>query len=82
MPGATCCADHVHCCPSNLPICDVDSGRCLPPSGAAAAGGPQPVPWATKLPARRQVPASGAGFTQKGPRARFVRPEDGAPMAS
>lgn len=30
MEGATCCEDKEHCCPSDLPICDTDEGRCLP----------------------------------------------------
>jgi hypothetical protein len=30
MVGATCCEDKEHCCPSDLPICDTDEGRCLP----------------------------------------------------
>jgi hypothetical protein len=79
MPDATCCSDHVHCCPSNLPVCDVDSGRCLPPSGASP--GVASAPWATKTPARRRAPASGAGFSRKGGRAQVLR-EEPAPLAS
>ncbi|GBF92394.1 hypothetical protein Rsub_05596 [Raphidocelis subcapitata] len=66
MPDATCCPDKTHCCPESLPVCDTDSGRCLPPSGAAP--GFSSVPWATKSPARRKAPAAaaaGAGFGGK-----------------
>eukprot|EP01051_Picozoa_sp_SAG22_P001394 SAG22_NODE_54_length_23787_cov_12.917511_7_plen_1084_part_00 len=28
--GATCCSDGIHCCPSYLPVCDVDNQRCKP----------------------------------------------------
>ena len=52
MPSATCCADHSHCCPSDLPVCDLVGGRCLPPAGAALdLGGVVSVPWSTKIPA-------------------------------
>jgi hypothetical protein len=66
MPTATCCADMVHCCPSTLPVCDTDTGHCLPPTGSNAA----PVPWATKQPALRRKGAepaavAGARFTGK-----------------
>jgi hypothetical protein len=30
MVDATCCPDKEHCCPSDLPVCDTDEGRCLP----------------------------------------------------
>lgn len=85
MPDATCCADKTHCCPSNLPVCDTDSGRCLPPSGAAAGRAAASVPWATKAPARLKVGA-GAGFGRKGGAARdarrFIQREGGLPAAS
>eukprot|EP01047_Picozoa_sp_COSAG01_P015767 COSAG01_NODE_794_length_13545_cov_7.323070_5_plen_814_part_00 len=29
-PGATCCEDKVHCCPSFLPVCDVATQMCKP----------------------------------------------------
>lgn len=28
MPEATCCEDKVHCCPSDMPVCNVASGTC------------------------------------------------------
>ena len=31
--AATCCEDHQHCCPSNLPVCDTIAGRCLSGKG-------------------------------------------------
>ena len=81
MPEATCCADKTHCCPSNLPVCDAASGRCLPPTmaagggaGAAAAAG---VPWATKTPARVKRAAGGSGeaaAAAKAPAARAYNP--------
>uniref|UniRef100_A0A5B7BA31 Actinidain n=1 Tax=Davidia involucrata TaxID=16924 RepID=A0A5B7BA31_DAVIN len=29
LEGATCCEDHSSCCPSDYPICNVQSGTCL-----------------------------------------------------
>lgn len=29
FPNATCCDDHVHCCPPSYPICDLEHQRCL-----------------------------------------------------
>ncbi|XP_018089598.1 granulin L homeolog isoform X2 [Xenopus laevis] len=43
MPQAVCCADHMHCCPSNSK-CDVQQGRCVTKQDH--------VPWMQKLPAR------------------------------
>jgi len=89
MPSATCCEDKTHCCPSSLPVCDTDTGRCLPPTFAdggssRAAAAAVSVPWATKVPARRKVPASGAGFLGKdwASRPRFIRPAEDRPLVS
>ena len=51
---ATCCDDHIHCCPNSLPVCDTVAARCLPSAGA---GLEHSVPWSTKTPAL-QVPPS------------------------
>lgn len=52
LPEATCCNDHQHCCPSNLPVCDTTAGRCLASAGQGYAGS---VEWSTKTPAMTQV---------------------------
>lgn len=53
LPEATCCDDHVHCCPSNLPVCDVTAGRCLNKPGA---GFDDSSEWFTKTPADKVKP--------------------------
>lgn len=53
MPKATCCDDHEHCCPADLPVCDTDAGRCLPGAGVYLGS----KPWATKTPAIRTRPS-------------------------
>ncbi|KAL3157963.1 hypothetical protein ABBQ32_012364 [Trebouxia sp. C0010 RCD-2024] len=50
LPEAVCCDDHVHCCPSNLPVCDVTAGRCL---NKAGAGFDDSAEWFTKTPAEK-----------------------------
>ena len=52
LPEATCCDDHQHCCPSNLPVCDTTAGRCLSSAGQGYEGS---VEWSTKTPAMTQV---------------------------
>lgn len=52
LPSATCCEDHEHCCPSNLPICDTAAGRCLASKGTIEGS----VPWSTKIPATKVCP--------------------------
>jgi len=52
---ATCCADHEHCCPSALPVCDTIAGRCLPDKGVWEGS----QPWAAKFPATRAWARSG-----------------------
>jgi len=51
MPEATCCDDHEHCCPSDLPVCDVDQGTCS--AGEGGVGG-LTVPMRRKVPAERK----------------------------
>jgi KDEL-tailed cysteine endopeptidase len=53
IPGATCCDDKEHCCPSDLPVCDTAAGRCMPKAGVALGS----RPWYTKTPAlQRHAP--------------------------
>jgi len=33
FPGARCCDDHQHCCPSEYPVCDVAQGTCTSGDG-------------------------------------------------
>ena len=51
LPKATCCDDHEHCCPEDLPVCDTEAGRCS--AGSSGEGGENAfsVPWSTKVPA-------------------------------
>ena len=35
FPKATCCSDHVHCCPPSYPICDLKHQRCRAYSNSA-----------------------------------------------
>ena len=37
-PGATCCSDHIHCCPANYPVCDVEKKTCRNERGETASG--------------------------------------------
>ena len=68
LPEATCCDDHEHCCPSDLPVCDTEEGTCSAGNGP----GDVSIPMVKKQPAikkerdwwgpfrpRRQV---GAGY--------------------
>ena len=48
LPKATCCDDHEHCCPEDLPVCDAEAGRCSAGTGGESAFS---VPWSTKVPA-------------------------------
>lgn len=87
MPKATCCKDKEHCCPSDLPVCDTDGGRCLPPSTATGAAALRSAPWATKTPARRKAAPADAGFFRGrgkgGSGARFISEgDDGMPFTS
>lgn len=47
MQEATCCDDHEHCCPSNLPVCDTVAGRCL---SGNEDDWESSVPWVSKVP--------------------------------
>ena len=54
LPDATCCDDKEHCCPSDLPVCDTEAGRCTAgPGGLEGVS----VPWSTKVAATRAVDA-------------------------
>jgi len=48
LPDATCCEDKEHCCPADLPVCDVEGGKCTAAQGAGAS-----VPWVAKVEAAR-----------------------------
>jgi KDEL-tailed cysteine endopeptidase len=48
---ATCCDDHEHCCPANLPVCDTIAGRCL--SGNGPEDWENSVAWSSKVPAMK-----------------------------
>lgn len=39
-PDATCCSDHIHCCPPDYPICDMSHGQCRASTLAAATSIP------------------------------------------
>jgi KDEL-tailed cysteine endopeptidase len=54
MPRATCCEDRDHCCPEDLPVCDVEGGRCT----AGDEPGARWAPIASKVPATRAPRAS------------------------
>lgn len=51
LPEATCCDDHEHCCPKDLPVCDTDAGTCSAGEGAADY---RTVPMVRKEPAQRK----------------------------
>ena len=36
-PDATCCEDHIHCCPLDYPICDINTGSCRDSDGKTVA---------------------------------------------
>jgi KDEL-tailed cysteine endopeptidase len=55
LPEATCCDDHMHCCPNNLPVCDTTAGRCLAQAGY---GFEDSVEWSTKVPATKTADRS------------------------
>eukprot|EP00899_Mesostigma_viride_P022559 jgi/Mesvir1/3488/Mv11979-RA.1 len=48
LPEASCCEDHIHCCPSSLPVCDIAQGRCT-----KGDGGDEFVALLTKQPATK-----------------------------
>lgn len=50
LPEATCCEDHIHCCPNSLPVCDITAGRCL---NKAGEGFDDSSEWFTKTPAEK-----------------------------
>lgn len=52
LPDATCCEDKAHCCPRDLPVCDVEAGRCSAGPGSPLGEGVS-VPWVAKVPAER-----------------------------
>ncbi|CAH2302657.1 Hypothetical predicted protein [Pelobates cultripes] len=53
MPQASCCSDHLHCCPRNT-LCDVQHSRCQSEDGV--------TPWMRKLPARVKLVGLGDIF--------------------
>ena len=69
LPEATCCEDHEHCCPSNLPVCDTVAGRCLAQAGE---GYERSAPWSAKVPAMRKERERGGPFRPSTRRERGV----------
>jgi Granulin len=61
IPQATCCSDHVHCCPHQLPVCDVEHGRCLAPRAEAQLR-QDPSADVASVPIVRKVPAVRSWF--------------------
>ncbi|CAD7702318.1 unnamed protein product [Ostreobium quekettii] len=58
-PSATCCDDHVHCCPADYPVCDTDNGDCSNPMANGR------IPWGTKTSAAWHFPwAQGATHSE------------------
>ena len=52
-PDATCCADYVHCCPSDHPVCDLSTGSCGSADGVEGGiAQDERVPWLTKTKAK------------------------------
>ena len=45
---ATCCDDHLHCCPRSHPVCDLKTHSCGSETGGSQLFGT--VPWLTKRP--------------------------------
>ena len=56
LPDATCCDDKEHCCPRDLPVCDVEAGKCSAGPGSPLAGAS--VPWVAKVPAMKKAGAA------------------------
>lgn len=52
LPEATCCEDHEHCCPHDLPVCNVEEGTCT--AGPQSGNVGYSVPWVSKQPATRK----------------------------
>jgi hypothetical protein len=67
MPEATCCEDKVHCCPSDMPVCNIASGTCGKGNGygygsEGLEGGSNGVAMQRKVP-----PLKKAGFRAVAP---------------
>ena len=56
MPEATCCDDKVHCCPSDMPVCNIASGTCVKGDGRGYGYG-ELGDGADWVPMQRKVPA-------------------------
>ena len=52
LPEATCCDDLEHCCPSDLPVCDVDEGTCSAGEKGSYSG--VTIPMVKKQPAMKK----------------------------
>jgi KDEL-tailed cysteine endopeptidase len=63
LPDATCCEDKAHCCPRDLPVCDVEAGRCAAGPGSPLWGTGASVPWVAKVPAERVGGGGGRPWT-------------------
>ena len=50
MPDAVCCDDLVHCCPKDLPVCNVEQGTCS--KGISSLS--ETVPIVSKIPATKK----------------------------
>ena len=58
LPDATCCEDKEHCCPRDLPVCDVEAGKCSAGPGSALYESGASVPWVAKVPAQKKNAAA------------------------
>lgn len=50
LPEATCCEDKIHCCPKDLPVCELETGSCTKGPGYSS----ESVPLVEKISAQRK----------------------------
>jgi len=50
VKDASCCADYVHCCPPDHPVCDLTTGSCTAETNSFSFA-ISSIPWLTKSPA-------------------------------
>lgn len=58
LPEATCCEDKVHCCPHDLPVCNLEDGTCTKGDHDTQDGYAMPAftPMVSKVSAKRKLP--------------------------
>jgi KDEL-tailed cysteine endopeptidase len=58
MPEATCCEDNVHCCPHDLPVCNIEDGTCTKGDhdGRDVYSMPAFTPMVSKVSAKKKLP--------------------------